>query len=170
MASASELFSAVPAGAVMPYAGSSAPSGWLFAAGQAVSRTTYAALFAAIGTTYGSGDGSTTFNLPDLEGRAVFGRDDMSGSAAGRLNNTGILGSTSNPDGTVLGATGGSDRRDINRVGARDNVPTGTPNEEIATTIDGVSIEPGPGTGSETGSNPFSAVPPAIVLNYIIKA
>lgn len=62
-----------PTGAVLPYAGSAAPSGWLLAQGQAVSRTTYAALFALIGTQYGVGDGSTTFNLPDIQGRVIAG-------------------------------------------------------------------------------------------------
>lgn len=65
--------SLVPVGAVMPFAMNSAPSGWLAANGAAVSRTTYATLFAAIGTTHGSGDGSTTFNLPDLRGIFVRG-------------------------------------------------------------------------------------------------
>ena len=64
---------AVPAGAVMPFAMNSAPFGWLAANGDAVSRSTYAALFSAIGTTHGSGDGSTTFNLPDLRGIFVRG-------------------------------------------------------------------------------------------------
>lgn len=59
----------VPAGAVANFAMNTAPNGWLKANGAAVSRTTYAALFTAIGTTFGAGDGSTTFNLPDLRGR-----------------------------------------------------------------------------------------------------
>ena len=63
----------VPSGAVMAFAMNSAPTGWLSAEGTAVSRSTYANLFAAIGTTYGSGDGSTTFNLPDLRGYFVRG-------------------------------------------------------------------------------------------------
>lgn len=62
-----------PTGSVILYAGSSAPSGWLFCDGSAVSRTTYAALFAAIGTTFGAGDGSTTFNLPDTRGKTPIG-------------------------------------------------------------------------------------------------
>jgi hypothetical protein len=65
--------SLVPVGAVMPFAMNSAPSGWLAANGDAVSRSTYATLFAAIGTAHGSGDGSTTFNLPDLRGIFVRG-------------------------------------------------------------------------------------------------
>ena len=57
---------ALPAGITVPYAGATSPTGWLLCNGQAVSRTSYPRLFAAIGTTYGSGDGSTTFNVPDL--------------------------------------------------------------------------------------------------------
>jgi microcystin-dependent protein len=83
---------AVPAGAVMPFAGSTEPAGWLLCYGQTVSRTVYAQLFAAIGTTYGSGDGSTTFALPDLRGRVVAGVDNMGGSAASRLTSTTITG------------------------------------------------------------------------------
>lgn len=65
--------SSIPAGAVMPFAMNSAPSGWLVADGTAVSRSTYATLFAAIGSTHGVGNGSTTFNLPDLRGIFVRG-------------------------------------------------------------------------------------------------
>lgn len=57
----------------MLYAGKTAPSGWLLCDGSAVSRTTYSALYDAIGTTYGSGDGSTTFNLPNMSGRVPVG-------------------------------------------------------------------------------------------------
>ncbi|KMK51078.1 hypothetical protein RO21_08225 [[Actinobacillus] muris] len=62
-----------PAGLVAYFARASAPEGWLKANGAAVSRTTYAALFAAIGTTFGEGDGRTTFNLPDLRGEFIRG-------------------------------------------------------------------------------------------------
>ena len=62
-----------PTGTITQYAGASAPSSWLLCQGQAVSRTTYAALFAVTGTTYGTGDGSTTFNLPNLQGRVPVG-------------------------------------------------------------------------------------------------
>ncbi len=91
----------VPAGCVMPYAGATAPDGWLLCHGQAVSRTTYADLFGAIGTAYGPGDGSTTFNLPDMRGRVAAGRDDMGGTDAGRL-----AGGVANR--TVLGGAGGA--------------------------------------------------------------
>jgi microcystin-dependent protein len=74
----------VPSGGIMAFAMNSAPSGWLAANGSAVSRTLYAALFAAIGTTYGAGDGSTTFALPDLRGYFVRGSGTNSdGTASG---------------------------------------------------------------------------------------
>lgn len=79
---------AVPAGAVMPFAQNSAPAGWLKCNGAAVSRTTYATLFAAIGETYGAGDGSTTFLLPDLRGEFVRGWDDARGVDAARAIGT----------------------------------------------------------------------------------
>ena len=96
--------SAFSAGMLMPYAGASAPSGWLLCYGQAISRTTYAALFAIIGTTYGSGDGSTTFNVPDLRGRVIAGQDDMGGTSANRLTDQ-----SGGLDGDTLGDTGGSE-------------------------------------------------------------
>jgi microcystin-dependent protein len=64
-----------PAGVISMYGGSTAPSGWLLCDGSAVSRTTYARLFSAIGTKYGSGNGSTTFNLPNFKGRVPVGLD-----------------------------------------------------------------------------------------------
>jgi microcystin-dependent protein len=73
-----------PAGAVQPFAMSTPPTGWLKCNGQAVSRTGYAALFSAIGTTYGTGDGSTTFNVPDLRGEFIRGWDDSRGIDSGR--------------------------------------------------------------------------------------
>lgn len=91
-------------GDVKATAKAAADAGWLLCYGQAVSRTTYAALYAAIGTTYGVGDGSTTFNVPDLRGRVIAGQDDMGGSSANRL--TGVTGSV---DGDTLGGTGGAE-------------------------------------------------------------
>lgn len=71
-------------GSVSYFAMASAPSGWLAADGSAVSRTTYANLFAKIGTTFGVGDGSTTFNLPDLRGSFIRGLDNGKGYDSGR--------------------------------------------------------------------------------------
>ena len=82
--------SASPVGAVMQFAGTSfsPPSGWLYCDGSAVSRTTYSDLYAVIGTTYGSGDGSTTFNLPNTSGRVVVGLD-LGDSHFNAVGNTG---------------------------------------------------------------------------------
>lgn len=80
-----------PIGIVEPFAGSTAPTGWILCYGQAISRTTYSMLFDVIGDIYGAGNGSTTFNLPDLRGRAVHGQDNM-GVAANRLTLMGGLG------------------------------------------------------------------------------
>jgi microcystin-dependent protein len=72
--SSEDLAAQLPVGLVMPYAGASAPSGWLLCDGAAVTRSApNVALFAAIGTIYGSGNGSTTFNVPDLVGRVPVG-------------------------------------------------------------------------------------------------
>ena len=81
-----KLLDTTPIGKIVMYAGSSAPRGWLLCQGQAVSRTTYAKLFSVIGTTYGSGDGSTTFNVPDMRGRSPLGVGN--GDATGHTNHT----------------------------------------------------------------------------------
>lgn len=79
----------LPVGTVVEYAGATLPTGWLFCDGSAISRATYSTLFAAIGTTHGSGDGATTFNVPDHRGRFALGK-----AASGT--------------GSTLGSTGGS--------------------------------------------------------------
>ncbi len=92
-----------PIGAVIDFAGVSSPPGfWLLCGGQAVSRTTYSALFAVIGTSYGVGDGSTTYNLPDCRGVVIAGINNMVTGDSGRLTST-YYGN--NPD--VLGSQGG---------------------------------------------------------------
>ena len=95
----------IPLGAGVSYFGTSAPnSKFAFPSGQAISRSTYAALFALINTTYGSGDGSTTFNLPSLGGRLLACRENMNGAGAeGRITSAG-----SGIDGATLGAAGGA--------------------------------------------------------------
>lgn len=92
-----------PTGAVVDFAGSSAPSGWLFCDGSSQLRTDFAALFAVVGTTFGAADG-THFNLPDLRGRVSAGLDNMNGTTAqNRITNaiSGIVG-------TTLGGSGGN--------------------------------------------------------------
>lgn len=109
-------------GTVCDFAGSTAPSGWLLCYGQAVSRSTYAALFGAIGTTYGTGDGSTTFNVPDLRGRVSAGVEAMGGSAAGRIGNA-VTGSMAS---VALGGVGGEAYHTLNQTELPSVTPTGT--------------------------------------------
>lgn len=70
-----DVFALVPPGVIMPYAGANSPTGFLLCNGAAVSRNVYARLFKIIGTAFGVGDGSTTFNLPDMRGRVPVGCD-----------------------------------------------------------------------------------------------
>jgi microcystin-dependent protein len=91
------LLITTPSGAMMDYAGATAPSGWLMCDGAAVSRTTYANLFAAIGTSYGVGNGSTTFNLPDFRGRFARYNDDM-----GTAQNPAFVDKTSKTAGSFI--------------------------------------------------------------------
>lgn len=77
-----------PTGSLTLWSTDTAPSGWLLCYGQAVSRTDYATLFGVIGETFGVGDGSTTFNIPDLRGRFPLGKDNMGGSSANRVTDT----------------------------------------------------------------------------------
>jgi microcystin-dependent protein len=95
---------------ITPYAGSTAPANWQLCYGQAISRTTYASLFAVISTAYGAGDGTTTFNLPDLRGRGIAGVDNMGGSDAGRID-------IANSSGTVVGS------QYVTLTGAQSGVP-----------------------------------------------
>ena len=185
----------IPSGMVAPFAAATAPSGWLLCFGQAVSRSTYATLFAVISTTYGIGDGSTTFNLPDLRGRAVFGDDDMGGSAAGRLTAT-----TMTADGVTLGATGGAQTVTLSGANLPAYTPAGTINTPTITitggTFGGTSASAASNIGAGGGPTiPITAtaiaatsqaltftgaaqggtatavnkMPPAIILAYIIK-
>lgn len=161
----------LPIGLVVPYAGAAAPAKWLLCYGHAVSRTAYAALFAAIGTTYGSGDGSTTFNLPDLRGRAVAGQDDMGGVSADRL--TGLSGSV---DGDALGAAGGEEAHVLTAAEmpshshtysmASGTAGTGAPN----TPDTAGSVSNSYNTSSAGGDGAHNTVQPTIILNYIIYA
>jgi microcystin-dependent protein len=166
-------------GMLMPYAAASAPSGWLLCFGQAVSRSTYADLFAVISTTYGVGDNSTTFNLPDFRGRSAFGKDDMGGSAASRLTTAG-----SGVDGATLGTGGGSQLTQLHThvatdaghthsyVAGQGNIDAGggaalqtTGSSATYTTASGNANITNANYGSGTSQN----VPPALVVTYIIK-
>ena len=79
--------SSEPIGSIKMWPTNTPPDGWLLCYGQLISRETYADLFGVISTTFGVGDGSTTFNLPDFRGRVPLGQDDMGGSSADRVTN-----------------------------------------------------------------------------------
>lgn len=146
-----------PAGVVLPFAGSTAPTGWLLCFGQTVSRTTYAALFAALGTTYGAGDGTTTFALPDLRGRIPGGKDNMGGTAANRLTTAG-----SGVNGLSLGATGGAETHTLTNA----QLPSSAIGIGGSTIARGSTVSDLQLIGNGQAHNNTQ---PTIVLNYIIK-
>lgn len=173
----------VPAGAVLPYAGSTLPSGgYLWPDGSAVSRTTYADLYSAIGTTYGVGDGSTTFNLPNTSGRVLAGKE-----ATATLLTSGVGG----VDGATLGATGGAQSKTaattstgsasgvVNIAGYTGEAAGGTAvyaagGGGVATGYDHVHYFSGSFGATFSAavsgtSSAFSVVQPTLVLNFIIK-
>jgi microcystin-dependent protein len=175
-----------PPGSVLEYAGTTAPVGYLMATGQAVSRTAYAKLFAAIGTTFGVGDGSTTFNVPDRRGRVSVGTD----GGSGRLSTIAALAN--------IGGIGGEQQHTLSIAEMPVITPTGSvtvsypahtyslPTQSVgvaggtgatvfvATTTPSSTSPPGPqsfglsinGFGS---GNAHNVVQPSIAMNFIIK-
>jgi microcystin-dependent protein len=151
----SSISSAVPAGVIAQFGGSTAPTGWKLCDGTAYSRTvTYNNLFSAIGTTYGSGDGSTTFNVPNLKGRVPVGLDD------------------SQSEFNVLGETGGA--KEVTLTEAQ--MPAHTHTSLILGSgggSTGIPVTASANTNTNTGSAGSGAahpnLQPYIVVNYIIK-
>lgn len=151
------IFLSSMTGVVLPYAGSAAPTGFLLCDGAAVSRTTFATLFALVSTTYGVGDGSTTFNLPDLKGRIPVGRD------------------ISQTEFDILAETGGAKTHTLSTAempshthatDSRLNSPTGSfANIAGSGSVTNSSIA----SSSTGGGGSHNNLQPYIVLNYIIK-
>jgi microcystin-dependent protein len=113
-----------PVGVIEAFAGSNAPNGWLICDGSQVSRSLYPELFSVIGTTYGSGDGFTTFTLPDLRGRTIAGRDgvnNMNNGPTNRLTSTHFGAS-----GTALGNSGGNEAHTLTTAQLASHNHTGT--------------------------------------------
>ncbi len=174
----------IPTGVVLPIARAAAPTGFLLCQGQAVSRTTYAVLFAAIGTTYGTGDGVTTFNVPDLRGRVPVGVD----AGAGRRTVSNLLGQsaghqslqshTHGAGGMLTGSEsalhhhnigwfGGQVRHEGSGFAYGTNVEVGgttQTGDESANHIHAVT-----GNTASTGSGTGENMPPYQVLNFAIK-
>lgn len=156
---------AAPPGMITAYAGSAAPTGWLLCDGASYTTAARAALFAAIGYAYGGA--GANFNVPDLRGRVPAGLDNMGGLAASRLTST-----TMSPNGTTLGATGGTQTHTLSEA----EMPSHTHTVAVANGGAGVS---GGGnavqafastTTSATGSSQAHLnVQPTLALNYIIK-
>lgn len=158
---------AVPPGVIVPYAGTTAPTGYLLCYGQAVNRTTYAALFAITSTTYGVGDGSTTFNVPDLRGRVGVGLDNMGGSDAGRLNLANTLGTTAGAQTHTLIASELAAHTHTEYSSISSNTYTAShASGDNAFLQTGYVIRQTGSTGSNAAHNNMQ---PSILLNYIIK-
>jgi microcystin-dependent protein len=163
----------MPTGAVTPYAGSTAPNGYLLCDGSAISRTTYTALFGVVGTVYGVGDGFTTFNVPDLRGRVVI----MTDGVASRVTSASVGGSSAD----TLGGSGGAETHTLteaqipahthafttyNVVGVGSSVPANSPDMATAGELYDSSATIAPSTG---GSALHNNMQPWLALNYIIK-
>lgn len=162
----------LPVGIMIPISHGSYPTGWLVCAGQAVSRTTYAALFAVINTAYGTGDGSTTFNLPDLRGRMAMGLDNMGGVSANRVT-------AAAADGVGLAFAGGAENHTLsvaempshshpyqtgNGTPESRQVPTPGPNAGVGIDSSGTNFIKATG-----GGGAHNNMPPYLSVVYIIK-
>ena len=155
----------VPTGTVSAFAGSAAPTGYALCDGSAVNRTAQAALFSVIGTTYGIGDGSTTFNLPDLRGRVVAGLGES------------LLGSTADTLGEDNGAI--DDTKEHLLTAAQSGLPEHTHGGgSSSSNTNGAAGDPaftyvtqtqGVTGGAQDASSAHNNVQPTIILNYIIK-
>jgi len=158
-----DLPSVLPVGSYIQFAGSQAPEGFLVCNGGEISRTTYSALFAVIGTTYGSGDGSTTFNLPDLTDRFLQGS-----TTSGTVKNAGLPGITGSValhgsgTSTNLAGTSGS----FAGFGVRSKYQVGTYVGD-ATSYDGFDFSAS--RSSSIYGNSSTVQPPALTCLICIK-
>ena len=181
------LSNLLPAGVVVSYAGPNVPAGWIYCGGQAVSRTSYAALFAAIGGYYGAGDGSTTFNVPNCVSRVVayYGALGSVGGASQVQLAVGHLPSHAHP---ITDQVHGHSASDAGHAHTYNEAPI--PGPQIQSGGGDWAVRPrqsntGVGyasisvsnsysninTTQAVGSNsPFQILPPYISMYYIIKA
>jgi microcystin-dependent protein len=158
---------AVEPGTIAMTGRATAPPGWLLCQGQAVSRSTFAALFAAIGTTYGTGDGSTTFNVPDLRqrfalGKAASGTGGTLGGTGGTVDHVHALDSASSHAKIIVGSASVDDMYSDFKT-----VTAWTATAIAAATALGTSTSVD--RGSKLGGDTATANPPYQVVNYQIK-
>ena len=162
--SSANTSSTTPAGMIQIFAGATSPSGWLLCDGSEVSRSAYSDLFNVIGITYGQGDGSTTFNLPDLRGRVPVGKDDMGGNAANVVGGADTLGNSGGEETHIL--TVDEMPSHSHAIGGDPYTPGGGSyyymNTNNAYSVSRYS-------SSEGGDQPHNNMPPYIVMHYIIK-
>lgn len=152
--------SIIPPGTIQSFGGGTVPDGWLLCDGATVNRTTYSALFAAVGTAHGSGDGSTTFHLPDLRGRFLRGADNMGTGAAGRDPDAAgrTAGNAGGNTGNAVGSVQGDAMQQITgSVGATSRWRT---DGAVAGALSGTSI------GNNADSNSGGASRSVTALNF----
>jgi microcystin-dependent protein len=152
----------VPSGTIMDFGGTSAPTGYLACDGSAVSRSTYGDLFAAIGTTWGSGDGSTTFNVPSFARRVAVG---SGGSGTATLANS--VGSTGGAETHTL--TTGEMPAHTHPETANNNASTGAGNEPKGVPDSTGNTVSSAITGSTGGGGAHNNMQPSAVVLKIIK-
>lgn len=158
---------AVAAGTVIAYAGNTIPSGYLICNGAAISRTTYAALFAAIGATYGAGDGSTTFNLPDLTDRFVQGSNNPGTIKAAGLPNISGVAKVAYGENNKTENTGALQTKiyTTGSASGRQDGGSGSDGEPIQS----ATITFNANKSNNIYGNSTTVQPPAITMRYIIK-
>lgn len=169
-----------PIGTILNYGGTTAPTGWLLCTGQAVSRTAYPQLFAVLGTTYGAGDGSSTFNLPNLQNRFPLGPGSRNpGDTGGAETVTLTTAQMPNHSHTTPSHTHTlSHTHSIPRAANSVTVASGTGATVAGTTAGNTGSESNGTTSSNNGGNTGGAgsgsahenMPPFLVLPYIIRA
>ena len=161
------LTGAMPTGAIIPYAVTAAPTGFVLCNGAALSRSTYSTLFAVVSSLYGDGDGSSTFNVPDLRGRFIGGWD-AGTSVLTSVTVSMILGSSiANTGGTqAVSLTTAQMPAHAHEYRRYNPDATGGANGGGSTGgLDTTSVT----TGSTGSTGAHSNIPPTIILNYIIK-